>query len=160
MRLLLIVLCFSYISEGALAQDVKVYQTFDEFRTVLEQDDGKVHVVNFWATWCAPCIAELPYFEKLNEKYSDEEVVFTLVSLDFGTLLESRVKPFIRKRDLQSNIVLLDDPKSNAWIDRVNPDWSGAIPATIVYRGKESAFYEQEFHSEEELEEIIIPFLK
>lgn len=142
------------------AQKVLVFQTFEDFKPLLEKSDDKVHVVNFWATWCKPCIAELPYFEALNKKYQGKKVEFTLVSLDFGTQLESRVIPFLEKRNIKSKVVLLDDPKSTVWIDLVDKSWSGAIPATMVYKGNESDFYEKEFHSEAELEDIISQFLK
>ncbi len=142
------------------AQKVQVFQTFEDFKPLLEKSDDKIHVLNFWATWCKPCIAELPYFEALNKKYQGKKVEFTLVSLDFGTQLESQVIPFLEKRNIKSKVVLLDDPKSMVWIDLVDKSWSGAIPATMVYKGNESNFYEKEFHSEAELEDIISQFFK
>ncbi len=139
-------------------QELKVYDTFDEFEEVLKKDDGKIHVVNFWATWCAPCVKEIPFFEELGAKYDNVEV--TLVSIDFKNTIDRRVKPFLAKKNFASQVVLLGDPKPNDWIDRVDPSWSGAIPATYVYRGDTAQFYEQEFHSLAELEAIIHPFIK
>ena len=100
-----------------------------------------VHVINFWATWCKPCVAELPFFEKLKE----EGIKVTLVSLDMPKLVESKLIPFLKEKNLKSDVVLLDDPDANAWIPKVNKDWSGAIPATLILKGDKQKFYEKSF---------------
>ena len=158
MRLLLPFL-FTAVCINLQSQEIKVYDTFDDFEELMSRTD-KVYVLNFWATWCAPCIKELPYFEALGQKYDPSELEVILVSIDFKNQLEKRLKPFVKKKELQSQVVHLADPKPNKWIDRVDESWSGAIPATYVYSGDKHKFYEQEFHSIEELENIIKPFLK
>jgi hypothetical protein len=82
-----------------------------------------------------------------------------LVSLDFTNQIESRLIPFIEKHNLKAKVILLDDPDANTWIDKVSPEWSGAIPATVIKKGRKEAFYEKSFHSFEELQQIIKPFL-
>lgn len=111
--------------------------------------DDKVYVVNFWATWCAPCVKELPYFEELGETYSDKNVEVILISLDFPKHYKSKLIPFIEKHKLQSKVVVLDDPDMNSWIPKVNENWEGAIPATLIYNKDKSQFYEQSFNYEE-----------
>ena len=132
---------------------------FDELQQYLDEFGDKTLVINFWATWCVPCVKELPYFEQATANYNSEEVEVILVSLDFSNQLASRLIPFIEKNDLQSTVILLDDPDANSWIDKVSPEWSGAIPATVIKRGNKEAFYEKSFHSFEELDQIIKPFL-
>lgn len=104
---------------------------WDGLEAVINQKTEKLQVINFWATWCAPCIKELPYFEAVNKADSDK-IDVTLVSLDFADEFEKRVLPFIEKRDLQSQVLLLDEIDYNSWIDKVDPSWSGAIPATLI----------------------------
>jgi thiol-disulfide isomerase/thioredoxin len=111
--------------------------------------------VNFWATWCKPCVKELPAFEKLNEVYANDKVKVLLVSLDFIKHFETKVKPFVAEKNLKSDVILLNDPRSNQWIDKVSKEWSGAIPATVIYRGKDRLFYEGSFTYEELEKEML-----
>ncbi|WP_317046884.1 TlpA disulfide reductase family protein [Olleya aquimaris] len=123
---------------------------FEELENYLAtKDKTKTYVVNFWATWCAPCVKELPYFEKLNKEYSNKKVEVILVSLDFPKHLETKLKPFLNKHKLKSEVILLNDVDSNTWIPKVNKDWSGAIPATIIYNQKKTIFYERSFEYKE-----------
>ncbi|MEH6537653.1 MAG: redoxin domain-containing protein [Psychroserpens sp.] len=139
--------------------DLKVFN-FEELQAYLaSKDNNKTYVVNFWATWCAPCVKELPYFEQLNANYSNKKVEVILVSLDFPKHIETKLKPFLKKKGLQSEVLLLDDVDSNAWIPKVNKDWSGAIPATIIYNKDKTTFYERSF-TYKELETELKQFIK
>ncbi len=128
---------------------------FDGLEPRLSTGSDSVYVVNFWATWCVPCVKELPEFERINEEYADRKVNVLLVSLDNPNHMESRVIPFIEKHGLKSEIILLNDPRSHHWIPRVDESWSGAIPATIVFTRNSRSFYEKVF-TWEELEDIVI----
>ena len=132
------------------SQDFKleVYD-FDGLEPLLSTTDDKTYVVNFWATWCLPCIKELPYFESLNTDYKDRDVEVILVSLDFPKDYNKKLKNFVLKRNLKSKIVALDDVDSNRWIPKVNADWSGAIPATLIFNKNKSTFYERSFNYDE-----------
>jgi len=102
---------------------------FDAVKEILENDTDKVRVINFWATWCAPCVKELPNFEEMGDKYDQVEVI--LVNLDFVEELD-KVEKFVAKMELKSKVILLDEMNYNSWIDQVSTDWSGAIPATVM----------------------------
>lgn len=132
---------------------------YEGLTELLPRSDDQIVMVNFWATWCKPCVKEMPYFNELSRKYADDpSVKVILVSLDMESHMQSRVLPFIKKNNLHPQVILLDDPDANAWIDKVHPTWSGAIPATLVYKGDRKQFYEQSFHSLDELEQIIKNF--
>ena len=125
----------------------------------LNKFKGKWLVLNFWATWCAPCVKELPYFEAVNKTYKDKNVEVLLVSLDFPRNYERKLKRFIKTHDLRSKNVAFDDTDQNRWIPAINKNWSGAIPATIIYKGDKRQFYERSF-TQEELENELNQFLK
>ncbi|MUU79701.1 TlpA family protein disulfide reductase [Winogradskyella endarachnes] len=139
-------------------ETLEVYD-YDGLEPLINQKDDKVHVVNFWATWCGPCIKELPYFEALNEKYRHEDVDVLLVSLDFPSKYETALKPYIKKHKLKSRVVALNDNDQNRWIPAIDESWSGALPATIIYKGDKRMFYEKSF-TQEELEKEVKQFLK
>jgi len=118
-----------------------------------QADTDTVWVLNFWATWCAPCVAELPSFEKLHANYADQKVKVVLISTDFKREVETRVKSFVKKKKLQSQVVFMDESNPNNWIDLVSPEWSGAIPATlIISKSKNQYLFFEKQLSYEELE--------
>lgn len=150
------------VSEKALAP-LKVYEKdgikvnaydFDKLEYFLNRQTDTTYVVNFWATWCVPCVQELPHFEKLNADYKDKKVKVLLVSLDMHKMVESKLIPFIKEKNLQSDVVLLRDPDANRWIAKVDKNWSGAIPATVIYRNNARKFYEKAFTYEELQKEV------
>lgn len=123
---------------------LKVYN-FKSLKPLLNKRNDTTYIVNFWATWCAPCVKELPIFEKIGNEYRNENVKVYLVSLDFPKQYKSKLKPFIKKHNLQSEVLALNDVDANTWIPQVNPDWSGAIPATLIYKNEQKQFYERTF---------------
>ena len=119
---------------------------FDTFqKKILQKNNDTTYVVNFWATWCKPCVKELPYFEKINKEYADKKVKVILASLDFPNKVQSQVVPFIKKNKLHAEVILLDDADANTWIPKISEAWSGAIPATVIYKNDKRMFYEQSF---------------
>lgn len=110
-----------------------------------------VYVLNFWATWCAPCVAELPHFEKLTAEYAQKPVRVVLISTDFRRDVDRRLKPFVERQALKSQVVFLDEKTPNDWIDLIAPEWSGAIPATLVVRPKAKfeRFFERQLRYED-----------
>ncbi|MFT6065698.1 MAG: thiol-disulfide isomerase/thioredoxin [Polaribacter sp.] len=137
---------------------VKMY-TYEELKPLLERKDDKTYIVNFWATWCAPCVKELPYFEKINKEYAIHNVEVILVSLDFPKQIDKKLIPFINKNKLQAKVVLLNDINEDVWIQAIDKSWSGAIPATLIYNKNDRKFYEQSFDYET-LENELQTFLK
>ncbi len=158
LRLILILLLGVQSIVVAQSQKTIRMMSFDDFEPMLYRETDSLYVVNFWATWCAPCVREIPAFEKLNEMYAHRKVKVLLVSLDFPNQLESRVIPFVQDMKVQSEVILLDERNPNRWIPLVDEAWTGAIPATVIYGTEFRGFYQREFHFEE-LEEIIQPLI-
>src|SRR6476660_1613380 len=143
----------------ALSKDGVTVYTYDfaQLEQLLNKQTDSIYVVNFWGTWCAPCIKELPHLEAIGAKYKNQKVKILLVSLDMNKQVESNLLPFIKKKKLQSEVIHLHEPDANAWISKVNPEWTGAIPATVIYSGSKRKFYERSF-TEAELETEVKQF--
>ena len=131
---------------------------FSSFQPYLQKDNDTIYVVNFWATWCRPCVEELPLLERLHADLLDQPHQVILVSLDFRDQVESKLVPFIKQHDIKSKVVVLDDPNANTWIDQVDRRWSGALPATIVYRGTKRLFFADAFDDYASLRSVIDGF--
>lgn len=141
-----------YSSIVGYAQTATVIK-FDSIQKILESQNGEIQIVNFWATWCGPCVKELPLFENLNKMNSNIQV--TLVSLDFAEDV-GKVDAFIKRKKMTSRVFLLDEIDYNKWIDRVDPTWSGAIPATLILNSRtgKRKFVEKEL-LESDLQKLI-----
>ncbi|HEY4649805.1 MAG TPA: TlpA disulfide reductase family protein [Pontibacter sp.] len=163
MRLLLlfrpvaIVALLCLLGLAAQAQHVNVVK-FDKLQALRNAPSDTLYVVNFWATWCGPCIREIPYFEALNQQYQNRPVRTILVSMDAAEDLQ-KVKAFMQRRKIASEVWLLDEADANSWIDKLEPKWSGAIPATILFNNKRGQYYFAEKELKEtELQDLMKQF--
>lgn len=139
--------------------NIPVYDEFDKIEPIFHQKTDTTYVINFWATWCKPCVEELPYFEQLHKTLNGEKVKIILLSLDFPRQLESKLIPFVQENQLKSEVIALTDGQFSVWIDKVSPEWGGAIPITLVYNAQKRHFYGEQFASYEDLEKLVKAFL-
>lgn len=145
---------FSLFFQNLFAQTIPKIQTADLERWLTKQNDT-VYVLNFWATWCAPCVKELPHLEKAGKHFEKEKVRIVLISLDFAKDYQTKLLPFVKRKKLQNQVLWLNEPDGNTWIDKVWADWQGEIPATLIYRYDQyKTFKAKEFGEKELLEEI------
>jgi len=115
---------------------------FSEFESMLNPTDDAVYIINFFASWCVPCVKELPYFEQINAEYKTKGVKVVLISLDFKEDLEKRLKPVLEKMKIASIVKLLDETDYNSWVPKVDGAWDGAIPYTLViHKNKMKRYY-------------------
>lgn len=152
-------LCFSFLflfSNTISAQKIEVFDNYSNLKKEILSDKNTIYVVNFWATWCGPCVKELPHFEQLNSENKNIKVV--LVSLDFKNTLESKLKPFLKKKNIKSEVVLLTDTDYNSWLPQVDKEWSGSIPATLIIKNGQQFFAEKIFSSYTELNQYVNKF--
>lgn len=123
----------------------------------LEKGGDTTYLVNFWATWCAPCVKELPLFEEINEQYSDQNVKVILVSVDFKKGVQAKLKTFIEKREIQSEVLYLNENDPNEWIPKFTDEWEGVIPATLLFNSnKNQNVFKSSAFEENELKEFLI----
>jgi len=100
---------------------------------ILSNEEDHLNVVNFWATWCGPCVTELPYFQEALEEFSGQNVKILLISLDFPSQIDSRLLPFLEEKNIELEVVLMNDMDYNKWISKVDTNWKGNLPATLVF---------------------------
>ena len=102
----------------------------DILTAVAKHKGEKAVLVNYWATWCAPCVEEFPMIVELSKEYADEAVVL-FVSTDWLDE-KKRTMEFLKKQGVKG-LSFIKNQKDNEFIDGIHKDWSGALPFTIVY---------------------------
>jgi thiol-disulfide isomerase/thioredoxin len=125
------ILLFSFVSGNKVPEN-----KIDTVLERLEKGGDTTFVVNFWATWCGPCVKELHYFTELDSAYAREKVKVILVSLDFRKDISTKLVPFIKKRKITTEVIFLDELNDNEWIPKVDKEWQGNIPATLIRNPK------------------------
>ncbi len=142
------------LSLGALCQENELTR-LDKLQQLIQNEKELVQVINFWATWCAPCLKELPLFEKVHLNRKD--VYVRLVSMDMDLDPDpEKVRKFVVRKKIQSEVLILNEKNPNQWIDKLDKNWSGALPATLVVNNKtgKRKFVEGELH-EGDIEKLI-----
>lgn len=143
------------IFSNANAQTVADIYSLDQYQSRVHQDNDTLYVVNFWATWCAPCVQEMPYFVALSKEYAHLPIKFVLVSLDAKDKLDG-VRTFLRRKEINLETHLLSAGDPNVWINALEPSWQGSIPATFLYqKGAKLNFKESSFENQKELASFI-----
>jgi thiol-disulfide isomerase/thioredoxin len=108
----------------------------DELRQLLTRTAGqKPLLVNFWATWCEPCIEEFPDLVKIDAEYKPRGLEFITISLDETEELNKGVPKFLGRVKSTMPAYLLDLEKQEEAFDIIDRDWPGALPFTLLYDG-------------------------
>lgn len=129
------------------SQEVELV-TIEQLQDKITKSDQSLTVINFWATWCKPCIEEMPYFQELDE--SNEDIKVYLVSVDFQNQIE-RVKAFVKKRSVTSDVLFLNEKDPDNYMPKISRDWTGAIPATLFVDAMGKTYFHEKAFSKEEL---------
>ncbi|MDP4262028.1 MAG: TlpA disulfide reductase family protein [Bacteroidota bacterium] len=144
--LLSAVCCFS--------QGVRKIKITDLEKTIKESKTPMV--ISFWATFCVPCVEEIPYFQEWVKRYEKDSVKLLLVSLDLQEDY-SKIKPFAEKRKFTAPIAWLNETNADYFCPKIDSAWSGAIPATLFVNNKKGyrKFYEEKVPEEKFEKEIM-----
>lgn len=141
-----------FLSLGFIETDPMITMGFEDFKSKIETPSDDLRIYNFWATWCAPCIDEMPYFESTVKNTKGTSLVF--VSLDDDRRPE-RVKAFVEKKGFSSPIWLLSEKEQKDWKQKLKKDWSGAIPATLFVTAEGKRHFHTGQISQEKLKGLI-----
>lgn len=139
---LFFVISCSCASLALRAQAISVIK-FSELENLIHPANDTVVLINFWATWCKPCIEELPDFIELENQLKNTNIKFHYVSLDFKKNIPQSVIPFVEKQLLNKSVFLLDETDYNSWINKVEPSWQGSIPATVIVNQHGVKFFKE-----------------
>ena len=144
---------FLILTFMASAQKVEIIK-LPELQQIMQSDNDTTYVINFWATWCVPCVKEFPAFQTLASEHKQDKLRVVMVSLDFKKSYDQTLVPFVKGHPIDGSILLLDEPDYNSWIDKVNKDWQGEIPVTLIINNskKIKEFFNHDFTKESLLE--------
>ena len=126
-----VMMCFLF-ALPVLGQEAKKVKITD-LEKIIAESNGPL-IINFWATFCKPCMEEIPHFQKLQAKYEKEGLRLLFVSLDMQDDYPEKVNSFIRKRKMAS--AWLDETNADYFCPKIDQAWSGAIPATLFINNK------------------------
>jgi peroxiredoxin len=104
-----------------------------DFNKYKDAARGKVLVVNFWATWCGPCVAEFPELVAIDAKYRDKGVKLVGISVDEVADIKGKVIPFIKEQKAAFDILVQDSDDPDELINLIDKNWQGTLPATFVF---------------------------
>lgn len=133
------------VAAGCGDHAVPEVEMLDEqgFQQLIQERQGKILVVNVWATWCAPCREEFPALVKLAEAYRNSEVEIIGISVDYPDEIASKILPFLEKQNANFKNYVRNFADDQAFIQSINPKWSGALPVTALYdrQGNQQVFH-------------------
>ncbi|MFT6865759.1 MAG: thiol-disulfide isomerase/thioredoxin [Cyclobacteriaceae bacterium] len=135
------------IYSAAYSQQIQVIK-LDQLQQVIDIKTDKVKVINFWASWCGPCVQELPYFDALVK---NAQLEVSLVSVDFIQDIE-KANTLLRKKGIKSSSYLLDE---KSFVAEIESSWSGAIPATLILDTNGTRYFYEQAFTELELQELV-----
>lgn len=135
MKKLIFIFALLFAAHSGRAQQIAAYSAEELIKHTSSKDT--LYIINFWATWCAPCVAELPEFNALYKRYEGKPVKIVMVSLDFKEDYPYKLARFLERKKLLPEVVWLSDTNPNVFIPKIDNSWEGSIPATvIVHPGK------------------------
>jgi thiol-disulfide isomerase/thioredoxin len=154
--LLIMLLFFSVVSH---AQDVKAVKVTELSKTIKESTTPLI--VNFWATFCVPCIQEMPYFQEMARQYKSQNVSLLFVSLDLKEAYPTKVNAMAKKLQLTFPVVWLNETNADYFCPKIDTTWSGGMPSSLFVNNSTGyhKFFEDQL-SKEKLDGVIKEMIK
>jgi thiol-disulfide isomerase/thioredoxin len=134
MKVLYLISYFILLTSFTFSQTIRKVK-ITEVEEYIKNSDHPL-VVNCWATWCAPCIEEIPYFMETVKKYSDQKVELLLVSLDFQTSYPAKIQELIKRKKFEATFFWLNETNADYFCPKIDPKWDGTLPSTLFVNNK------------------------
>jgi thiol-disulfide isomerase/thioredoxin len=159
MKIFFTAICFLMLNYKSTAQEIKKIKA-DDLKSYIEKSDHPL-IVNFWATYCTPCIQEIPYFQTETKKYTSEGVELILVSLDLPDFYPAKISSFVKKEKFTAPVMWLNESNADYFCPKIDKNWTGGIPSTLFVNNKTHyhKFFERQL-TEPQVEENIKTLLK
>jgi len=160
-KYLTVVLLFSiafFSCKQEYKPDLTTIEKFDKIETIFNKNNDSVFVINFWATTCPPCLKEMPLFEEASLAHGKDKFKVYLINIDEKDR-GKKIVPFLNKLKVKNKVFALIDEDMSTWTAKVNPEWYGALPYTVIYKGDKKKYFFGAFKDENELENEIRAFL-
>lgn len=143
---LLFIFILLTISDNYSQQNHLKVETIDKIKLekLIKERNGKVLLLNLWATWCVPCREEFPDLVKLSANFKNKNLEVVGISIDYPEEVDFKIIPFLKKLNVNFKNYVNGFEKDEQLIDMIDAKWNGALPATVIYdeKGKKAAFFE------------------
>jgi thiol-disulfide isomerase/thioredoxin len=143
-----------FLVSAVLAPNKVGILTFEELEKSTLKNNDTLYVVNFWATWCRPCVTEMPFFFETAKKNADQKVKVVFASLNSLKEMET-VQKFTDTRNILQPVFILNAGNPNVWLDKVDKSWDGSIPATVMYKNNKKVFFREGEFTQTEIDSVI-----
>jgi thiol-disulfide isomerase/thioredoxin len=153
------IITFVLIVANLNGQDIKAIKVTELSKTIKESKTPLI--VNFWATFCAPCLQEIPYFQQLTQQYKSQNVSLIFVSLDLKEAYPLKVNETAKKLNLVYPVVWLNETNADYFCPKIDTSWTGGMPSTLLVNNSTGyhKFFEDQL-SKEKLDKEIQEMLK
>lgn len=136
MKKIVLLFAFTFLNLITFSQSIKKVKITD-IKTLIDSSNHPL-IINIWATWCSPCIHEIPYFEKQVATLKEQKVELILVSVDFKTDYPKKLNSFVKEKNYISKVVWLDETDANYFCPFIDKSWDGNIPVTLMVNNKKN----------------------
>jgi len=142
------------------AQDVKSVKITELEKTITESKTPLI--VNFWATFCVPCLEEIPYFQEIAKEYKSKDVSLVFVSLDMKKAYPVEVNDMAKRLKLTYPVVWLNETNADYFCPKIDTSWTGGMPSSLFVNNATGyhKFFEEPLSKErleKEIQEMIKP---
>ncbi|HRI00614.1 MAG TPA: thioredoxin-like domain-containing protein [Saprospiraceae bacterium] len=153
----IVLACFAILFTQQLYSQSSRVRTlsFKEFKQEILTASDAIYVLNFWATWCAPCVEELPLLIEYFASTNDPSLRLILVSLDDKNKIQTKLIPFLNKHKISNEVIVLDDSDEPDWINKISYEWTGSLPATLIFYQGRKFLAEKKFTNKDSLTQFI-----